>query len=105
MPPQSTVDIRRAIGLHPNASTPACSQSLTAVPLRPAGVLCLLAFSALARIPRMARGAPKVTVTREGDSLCQKWCYPMALLFLFFRSLISVCFSVVDCKLNEQGGE
>jgi hypothetical protein len=28
-------------------------------------------------------GAPKVTVTRKGDSLCQKGCYPMALLFLF----------------------
>jgi hypothetical protein len=27
--------------------------------------------------------APKVTVTRKGDSLCQKGCYPMALLFLF----------------------
>jgi hypothetical protein len=24
------------------------------------------------------RRAPKVTVTREGDSLCQKGCYPMA---------------------------
>jgi hypothetical protein len=27
------------------------------------------------------RRAPKVTVTREGDSLCQKGCYPMAVLF------------------------
>jgi hypothetical protein len=28
-----------------------------------------------------ARRAPKVTVTREGDSLCQKGCYPLALVF------------------------
>jgi len=25
--------------------------------------------------------APKVTVTREGNSLCQKVCYPMARMF------------------------
>jgi len=28
-----------------------------------------------------ARRAPKVTVTRQGDSLCQKGCYPLALVF------------------------
>jgi len=28
-----------------------------------------------------ARRAPKVTVTREGDTLCQKGCYPLALVF------------------------
>jgi hypothetical protein len=27
------------------------------------------------------RRVPKVTVTREGDSLCQKGCYPLALVF------------------------
>jgi hypothetical protein len=27
------------------------------------------------------RRAPKVTVTREGDTLCQKGCYPLALVF------------------------
>jgi NAD(P)-dependent dehydrogenase (short-subunit alcohol dehydrogenase family) len=32
---------------------------------------------------RDPRRAPKLTVTREGDSLCQKVCYPMALCFLF----------------------
>jgi hypothetical protein len=30
---------------------------------------------------RILRRAPKVTVTREGDSLCQKGCYPLALVF------------------------
>jgi hypothetical protein len=30
---------------------------------------------------RTRRRAPKVTVTREGDSLCQKGCYPLALVF------------------------
>src|SRR5947209_19484515 len=36
-------------------------------------------WKCLSAIPR----APKVTVTRKGDSLCQKGCYQMALLFLF----------------------
>ena len=27
------------------------------------------------------RRAPKVTVTRQGNSLCQKGCYPLALVF------------------------
>ena len=30
---------------------------------------------------------PKVTVTRKGDSLCQKGCYPMACVFLVSCSL------------------
>jgi len=30
---------------------------------------------------------PKVTVTRKGDSLCQKGCYPMARVFLVSCSL------------------
>ena len=29
---------------------------------------------------RLVRRAPKVTVTRKGDSLCQKACYPLALV-------------------------
>ena len=36
----------------------------------------------------MLPGAPKVTVTRKGDSLCQKGCYPMAFVFLFSSSLL-----------------
>ena len=28
------------------------------------------------------RRAPKVTVTREGDSLCQKECYPVAFVLV-----------------------
>ncbi len=31
-----------------------------------------------------ARRAPKVTVTRKGDSLCHKGCYPMAFVFGLF---------------------
>jgi hypothetical protein len=46
--------------------------------------LCLQAEAAdfLGTGQRAIRGsvrrAPKVTVTREGDTLCQKGCYPMA---------------------------
>lgn len=41
----------------------------------------------LAGSARPLRRAPKVTVTRGGDSLCQKGCYPMAVLFLCFGLL------------------
>src|SRR5207245_3437200 len=39
--------------------------------------------SVFAGLGRKPPRAPKVTVTRKGDSLCQKGCYQMALLFLF----------------------
>jgi hypothetical protein len=58
-----------------------------------------------ARTGLLMRRVPKVTVTREGDSLCQKGCYPMALLFWFSWSLVSVGGWAVERKLNQQGGE
>ena len=35
--------------------------------------------------------APKLTVTRKGDTLCQKVCYPMALcFFIFFKKPVAL---------------
>jgi hypothetical protein len=36
---------------------------------------------------RPARRAPKVTVTREGASLCQKGCYPVAFVLVNYSLL------------------
>lgn len=50
-------------------------------------------------VPRAARRAPEVTVTGERNTLCQKGCYPMALLF----SLVSVLSdSVVHLGLRSE---
>ena len=48
----------------------------------------------------MSRRAPKVTVTREGDTLCQKGCYPSGFVLLLFF----VRFLMFECQLKRAGG-
>ncbi len=43
----------------------------------------------------LIRGAPKVTVTRNRDSLCQKGCYPLAFVFSVNDSLLQQPISTV----------
>ena len=52
----------------------------------------------------LRRRAPKVTVTRGGDSLCQKGCYPMAVLFWVSVFYAVVSLGVWDSELNRAGG-
>jgi hypothetical protein len=56
----------------------------------PFGLLEALAVFHKSLYLSTARRAPKVTVTREGDTLCQKGCYPVgsSLLLIVFCFLI-----------------
>ena len=65
----------------------------------------LVMFSGALRVSRHFEGlrgrrAPKVTVTRERDSLRQNRCYPLAHCFCFRV----VCLVVSDCELNRARG-
>jgi len=55
-------------------------------------------------IRSLPRRAPKVSVTRRGDSLCQKGCYPMAVLFLVLVFCALVSLGVCDSEIKRAGG-
>ena len=53
----------------------------------------------------LMRRAPKLTVTREGDSLRQNGCYPMAALSCWFS--VSLCLVILcgfDSEIKRAGG-
>jgi hypothetical protein len=52
----------------------------------------------------MARRAPKLTVTREGDTLCQKVCYPLAACFFSFRLVSLLLVEGFDCEIKRSRG-